>query len=703
MPKTGAAPKTAQRSSLTKLVAVKKRDKRDGSAVSAQQFLGKTTQLLATGKIEGNPDDKKSLASVMEMESLDEFLVHAKMTRREFEAQRGVRFEKGDTTVVVPNSGASSGSTGGGAAGKAHLVSAEGESSAGAVAASLQPYEWHAMPMPERPPWSHADTPHDLDAREAEAFLDWRRRLAVTEETVLAAAEQKAAANGVPITSGGGSTARMTPYEKNVEVWRQLWRVVERSDVLVQVVDARNPLFYFSQQLHVYARKHYRATRTSHGDKNGSGTEAASAEHVERIIVLNKADFLTKSQRAVWAKELTARGLRFVWFSAKLSQEALNAAEKVSRENADMEASREAEAAARSAWAAAFPTLNANEEGSDDEGAALTDDEEEEEGKSEEGKGAIEAAAPAAVTEPTSTQEISGDRNEFIENNARGGAGGGGEDDREDWTTKVLSRAELLRCLEGLVREANANREKNGPSVAGQASSSSSSSSSLARGQVGIVGYPNVGKSSVINVMIGATPLNHLSVRVATGAMPGKTKHFQTIDLKPLPPALAAALEPQGSSSPLMPPQPPTSASLSSSNPQVALTLCDCPGLVFPQFVSSAAEMLLAGVLPVNQLRDHMPPMRALCLRIPKAILEFTYGFKVPDVGTHGADANSHERAALAQASKHAKAASAARDASQLSEFCPVEAVLVGVGSARSWMASGNKGKTVPSSAVVAV
>jgi hypothetical protein len=27
----------------------------------------------------------------------------------------------------------------------------------------------------------------------------------------------------------------LTPFEKNLEVWRQLWRVLERSDVVVQV------------------------------------------------------------------------------------------------------------------------------------------------------------------------------------------------------------------------------------------------------------------------------------------------------------------------------------------------------------------------------------------------------------------------------------------------------------------------------------
>jgi large subunit GTPase 1 len=37
---------------------------------------------------------------------------------------------------------------------------------------------------------------------------------------------------------------RATPFEKNIEVWRQLWRVLERSDMAIQIVDARNPLLF---------------------------------------------------------------------------------------------------------------------------------------------------------------------------------------------------------------------------------------------------------------------------------------------------------------------------------------------------------------------------------------------------------------------------------------------------------------------------
>jgi len=44
---------------------------------------------------------------------------------------------------------------------------------------------------------------------------------------------------------------------------------------------------------------------------------------------------------------------------------------------------------------------------------------------------------------------------------------------------------------------------------------------------VGMVGYPNVGKSSTINVLLGVTAATHGVARVAVGATPGKTKHFQ--------------------------------------------------------------------------------------------------------------------------------------------------------------------------------
>ena len=57
-------------------------------------------------------------------------------------------------------------------------------------------------------------TAEDIDAQERAAFVRWRQELARLEE------EEKLV---------------LTPFEKNLEVWRQLWRVLERSHIVIQV------------------------------------------------------------------------------------------------------------------------------------------------------------------------------------------------------------------------------------------------------------------------------------------------------------------------------------------------------------------------------------------------------------------------------------------------------------------------------------
>ena len=115
---------------------------------------------------------------------------------------------------------------------------------------------------------------------------------------------------------------------------------------------------------------------------------------------------------------------------------------------------------------------------------------------------------------------------------------------------------------------------------------------------IGFVGYPNVGKSSTLN----ALAKSHL---VTVSSTPGKTKHFQTIHLSD------------------------------------SIILCDCPGLVFPSFATTKAEMVVNGVLPIDQLREFTGPSELVAQRIPKGILEGTYGIKVR---TRDADGRHVER-----------------------------------------------------------
>merc|ERR550517_2171757 len=92
-------------------------------------------------------------------------------------------------------------------------------------------FDYHQLPIPRRPDWHVHMEMEELQASEHRAFLEWRRGLENTAQA---------------------SDFAMTPYEKNIEVWRQLWRVIERSDLVVHIVDARNPLAYVSRDLLEY-------------------------------------------------------------------------------------------------------------------------------------------------------------------------------------------------------------------------------------------------------------------------------------------------------------------------------------------------------------------------------------------------------------------------------------------------------------------
>jgi ribosome biogenesis GTPase A len=90
---------------------------------------------------------------------------------------------------------------------------------------------------------------------------------------------------------------------------------------------------------------------------------------------------------------------------------------------------------------------------------------------------------------------------------------------------------------------------------------------------IGMIGYPNAGKSSIINGI-----LNEKVVSVSR--TPGHTKHFQTIHLSD------------------------------------TLVLCDCPGLVFPTVVDRQLE-ILSGIYPISQVREPYTVVGYLAQRVP--------------------------------------------------------------------------------------
>jgi large subunit GTPase 1 len=79
----------------------------------------------------------------------------------------------------------------------------------------------------------------------------------------------------------------MTPFERNLEVWRQLWRVIERSQLVVQIVDARNPLRFRCEDMEQYV----------HEVEGTEGERGTGKGQRKSLLLINKADLLTYQQR----------------------------------------------------------------------------------------------------------------------------------------------------------------------------------------------------------------------------------------------------------------------------------------------------------------------------------------------------------------------------------------------------------------------
>lgn len=341
-----------------------------------------------------------------------------------------------------------------------------------------------SLSVPRRPKWDASTTPEALAELEKLSFLTWRKKLAKLQEN---------------------DKIVLTPFEKNIEVWRQLWRVVERSDIVVQILDCRNPLLYLCDDLIKYVNEAFEGKKTN-------------------LILLNKADFLTTEQRRFWYNYFKERGLKTIFFSALLENDNIFKSSKIEEEQKEPDEKTES-----------------SYQDENDVTNRLQD--------------CLNLHPPI------------------------------------DSETKIYNKHELLDTWHDLLvelEELNSTKGKTDtfkiPETESDQKIDQLSESSRSRLlTVGLVGYPNVGKSSTINALLSAK-------RTAVSATPGKTKHFQTFLI------------------------------------DRDMMLCDCPGLVFPNFVNSKSEMVINGILPIDQMKDYVGPVRIIVERIPRRFFEDIYG-----------------------------------------------------------------------------
>jgi large subunit GTPase 1 len=203
------------------------------------------------------------MRSVTEQGALDEFLATAELAGTDFTAEKMNNVKIIHTDQRNP-----------------YLLSAAEER----VVLGKHKVHKSRLTVPRRPKWDASTTPEELDFLERNSFLEWRRGLAELQES---------------------NDLLMTPFERNLEVWRQLWRVIERSDIIVQIVDARNPLLFRSEDLEFYVKD--------------------VDPKKENLLLINKSDMMTTRQRKAWAKYLKEAGISYRFFSASLAKESIEA------------------------------------------------------------------------------------------------------------------------------------------------------------------------------------------------------------------------------------------------------------------------------------------------------------------------------------------------------------------------------------------
>ncbi|CAF4865202.1 unnamed protein product [Pieris macdunnoughi] len=451
------------------------------------------TMLHTTEVNDGYDWGRLNLQSVTAESSLQEFLSTAELANREFIAEKlNVKYVKSAPSAVELQ--------------------------------TSQPDFDEPLTVPRRPPWKPGISAEDQINREKDSFLDWRRHL-----------------NELQAKLG----AAVTPYERNIELWKQLWRTLEKSDVVLLLLDARNPLLFRCLDLEMYAAE----------------------QNCKIILLLNKADLTTEYVRKCWAEYFTKENISIIFFSAaKTVKERKISEESATKPDLNVDSGTE--------------SIDSNDE-TDDENPDNLKQTEIDIQNFKKQLGVLDEAVTNTATKLSNIQEA---LDKVLENLRLG---------------KPIEPLELKKNISESDQNANPN-EVNVPKVTNLheifgrdqlvdvlKSIKVDKLKNPPRLTVGMIGYPNVGKSSTVNILMQTK-------KVSVSSMPGHTRHIQSLILDD------------------------------------DIELLDCPGLVLPAY-AVAPDLLLTAVLPIDQMRAHDAAMARLCQLVSRNTFEEKYGLLLPE------------------------------------------------------------------------
>ncbi|KAG1704119.1 hypothetical protein DVH05_006130 [Phytophthora capsici] len=412
---------------------------------------------------------------------------------------------------------------------------------------------------PKRPKWTYSMSKEKVDSNESLMFDKWLTKIHDKYDN-----------------------EHLNHFEHNLEVWRELWRVTERATHVVVVADVRNPLLHIPASVYDLVTKELKKPM---------------------VVVLNKVDLVPTAVVQLWKRHLSGRFplAQLVCFSSRSN--AVHGDNDISTRRRVL--SKKLEVGDASAIQGAVDILTACGIGATD---AQQLAEELNAGMAE------EESLQAQYDTVQEKKKAGGKRRNKRKQKNRGGArhgedgnngaptthecqhcgcedavvacmscATGGRPSKADANVKdeadAIARGYLLcaRCdreehaeLKGhfQVRLQSAlAAESTDPSVPGSAGAIGQANTPKVT--IGLIGHPNVGKSSVLNALAGKKI-------VSVSHTPGHTKRLQTIMISP------------------------------------EICICDCPGLVFPFAGVPKYLQELSGLYPYSQIREPYSAVRFL-------------------------------------------------------------------------------------------
>ncbi|XP_072396262.1 guanine nucleotide-binding protein-like 1 [Diabrotica undecimpunctata] len=318
-----------------------------------------------------------------------------------------------------------------------------------------------ALDFPKRPPWEYGLEKNQLEVQEHRYFTEYIKNIQEKYDW-----------------------KELSLFELNLETWRQLWRVLEMSDIVLFIVDIRFAALMFPPSLYEYV----------------TGTLKK-----DFILVINKIDLAPPSLVVAWKHYFKERypNLHIIMFTT-------------------------------------LPGYNLQGKQSNVAGLQVR-----------RRKGKIRMAAEGA-------QQILEACKKIVASQV----------DLTSWSNKIKEEMNVeYNDQSEDVTIGEIVHTKNGDTEFFQYEKFNKGILTI-----GCLGQPNVGKSSVMNALMGKKV-------VSVSKTPGHTKHFQTIFL--------------------------------TSN----VRLCDCPGLVFPSKVTKPLQVLM-GSFPIAQLRQPFTTVKYIAERL---------------------------------------------------------------------------------------